>query len=401
MRAPRRRIAVGLATAAITVATATGAALRSRGGPAAPVYETAVLERGDVVARVAASGTVAARRTVLVSSQVSGRVKEVHVDFNSPVRRGQLLARIDPQPFEAQVAQSESNAAAARANVEKARANAGEQQRLVSRRRVLAERQLIAAEEWESAQAALAIARAEVAAAEASVAQAKAVLEQARFNLGSTAIRAPIDGIVVARDVDVGQTVAASLQAPTLFTLAEDLRSMEVQAHVSESDVGRIVEGMAATFTVAAFPRNRIAGTVRQVRNAATTKENVVTYDVVVDVENPDLRLKPGMTANVTFTVAERRDVLRVPNAALRFRPPGAAPAGPAVGAQEPRALHVVAGDGLRRVPVQVGVTDGSYTEITEGDLQAGSVVATYAAGGATRTAERQTGGGPPPPRMF
>ena len=407
MRLTRRRVIWG--AAALMAALAGGATLRH---PAAtlpePRYETATVERGDVVARVSASGTVAARRTVTVSSQVSGRLEAVLVDFNAPVRRGELLARIDPRPFTAKVAQAEASAAAARANLEKARATAADQERQAARRRALLDRSLIAEEEWEAAQAAVAIARAEVGAAQASLAQTRAALDQARFDLASTSITAPVDGIVVSRDVDVGQTVAASLQAPTLFTLAEDLRSMEVKAHVSESDVGRLREGMAATFTVAANPREQLAGVVRQVRNAAETVESVVTYDVVLDVDNADLRLKPGMTANVTFTVAERRGVLRVPNAALRFQPPAAeagAPGAPGAGARaRGRVLHVVEGERLRPVPVEAGVTDGAFTEVAARELALGTRVATGAVGAAAARAERRSsgsGGPPPPPRVF
>lgn len=439
---PKRKRTTWAAVAIAVVVLGLGALLLRRGAKEPPRFETAAVDRGDVVVRVTASGTVSARRTVEVSSQVSGRVKELLTDFNARVKKGDLLARIDPQPFEAAVAQSQANAAAARANVEKARANVADLARQAARKKVLFERNLVAAEEWESAQAELDKARAEENGAHASLAQAKAALDTAAFNLSSTAIRSPIDGIVVSRAVDVGQTVAASLQAPTLFTLAEDLRLMQVQAHVSESDVGRITEGTAATFTVDAWPGEKVKASVRQVRNAATTTSSVVTYDVILDVENPALRLRPGMTANVTFVVAERRGVLRVPNAALRFHPPappaGAPPPGApplAAGGPPPAAagasqgasqtttattspaaadrkvLFVEAADGrLTPVPVKVGVTDGSYTEIVEGSIEAGARVATRDASAAatstsstrSETRSRQQGpGGPPPPRMF
>jgi HlyD family secretion protein len=432
MIARNRRWIVG--SAALGIAAAALALARPRGAPG-PRYETAVVDRGPVVARVTASGTVSARRTVEVSSQVSGRVKEIAVDFNSPVKRGQLLARIDPQPFEAKTAQAGATAAAARANLEKARAELANLERRAARQQVLAERKLIAAEEWESAQSEVQVAQAAVAAAAATLAQAKAALDEARFNLTQTAIRTPIDGIVVSRNVDEGQTVAASLQAPTLFTIAEDLKLIQVEAHVSEADVGRLAEGMPATFTVDAFPRERMGGTLRQVRNAAETVSNVVTYDVVLDADNPELRLKPGMTAKVTFTVAERQDALRIPNAALRFRPPtdpevGPAPrdaASPPAGAAtervaptssgaamraaaesdpaDRRILYVVEGGLLRPVPVRVGVTDGTNTEITSGEVEAGAAVAVRSVGGgATGSASQARGssaGAPPPPRMF
>jgi len=378
-----RWIAWGVALAAAMAGTVAFVAWPRR-APTAPPFTSAPIERGAVVARVTASGTLSARRTVLVSSQVSGRLAAVLVDFNAPVRRGQVLARIDPQPFAAAVAQAEANAAAAEATVEKARAKAAE---------------------LETAESELAMARAELSGARASVAQAAAALAQARFNLAMTSIRSPIDGLVVSRDVDEGQTVAASLQAPTLFTLAEDLRSMQVKAHVSESDVGRIAVGMPVSFTVSAFPKQPFDGSVRQVRTSAQTTENVVTYDVIVDAENPALRLKPGMTATVTFTIAERRDVLRVPNAALRFRPPGATPAPASPPGGDRKLVHVVAAGALRPIPVEVGVTDGTYTEITAPALAAGMLVATQAAPGGTSkvSAPRPPAGGPPPgpPRVF
>lgn len=399
----RKRVLLVLGAAAVLAALAGGLVwLRaSRGRPAAPRLDTAVLDRGDVVVRVTATGTLSARTTVLVSSQVSGRVTEVLVDHNSPVRKGQLLARIDPQPFQAQVAQSEASAQAAEAALEKARASVADLEKKAARKEALATRALVSDEERETAEADLAKGKAEVSAARATLAQARAALAQARYNLSVTAIRSPIDGIVVSRAVDAGQTVAASLSAPTLFTLAEDLRSMRLEAHVSEADVARISEGMTVGFTVAGLPGEELSGVVRQVRNAAETVENVVTYDVVADVENPSLRLRPGMTATATFVVAERRGVLRAPAAALRFRPAGE-PAAPAVAGARTRTLHVLAGAALRPVQVQVGVSDGSFTEVIAGEVREGAVVAVGAAGAAARSAQRQQAGGqPPPPRMF
>jgi HlyD family secretion protein len=398
----RKKLSILLGAAGVLAALAAGLlwlrAARERAS--APRLDTARLDRGDVVVRVAATGTLSARTTVLVSSQVSGRVTEVLVDYNSPVRKGQLLARIDPQPFQAQVAQSEASTQAAQAALEKARASVADLERKAARKDALAARALVAAEERETAEADLAKGRAEVSAAAAALAQARAALTQARYNLSVTAIRAPIDGIVVSRAVDAGQTVAASLSAPTLFTLAEDLRSMRLESHVSEGDVSRIAEGMPVSFTVAGLPGETLAGVVRQVRNAAETVENVVTYDVVADVENPSLRLRPGMTATASFTVAERRGVLRAPAAALRYRPAGEA-AVPARAGATTRTLHVVEGAALRPVEVQVGVSDGSFTEIASGDVAAGAVIAIGAGGTAARAAQRQQAGAPPPPRMF
>jgi len=402
---------------AVVLAAGGAVALRPRSA-AAPTFETAEVERGDVVAKVTASGTVSARRTVLVSSQVSGRVVEVLADYNAVVRKGEVLARLDPVPLRAAVARARANAASAQASLAKARAVAADQERQAVRRSALRDRGLLAQEEWESSQAAVAEARADVAAAEASVAQAAAALDTARYDEANGVIRAPIDGLVVSRSVEDGQTVAASLSAPTLFTLAEDLRLMQVEAHVSEGDVGRVDLGTPATFTVDAWPSLRMEGRVRQVRNAATTTSSVVTYDVVLDVENPDLKLRPGMTANVTFVVAERRGVLRVSAAALRFKPPtppapppgavvpASATAGAAAG-RDARTLWVLEGERLRPVSVKAGVTDGTHTEI-EGDVAPGARVAVRTTGGAAApasTAQRSSTGqksAPPgPPRMF
>ncbi|MGC3998991.1 MAG: efflux RND transporter periplasmic adaptor subunit [Anaeromyxobacter sp.] len=400
-----------LAAAAAALVVIAGLWLARPRPPPAPAWEATPLDRGDVVVKVTASGTLAARRTVVVSSQVSGRVAELAVDYNGRVRKGQLLARIDPQPFQAAVAQATASAAAAGAQVSKARASLADLERQSARSRELLDRGLLAREEWDASVAQVTMSKAELAAAEAGLAQARAALDEARYKLTQTDIRSSIDGIVVSRDVDVGQTVAASLQAPTLFTLAEDLSLMEVRAHVSESDVGKISEGMAATFKVDAFPREVLQGRVRQVRNAATTTQSVVTYDVVVDVENPALKLKPGMTATVTFVAAERRDALRAPNAALRFKPPaGAAPPAPRDLAADQRVIYLVEAERLSPVTVRLGVSDGAHTELLDAQVPPGALVATGSAsadgaGSAAATAKRSQApggpGGPPPPRMF
>jgi HlyD family secretion protein len=371
---------------------------RVRAEPPPAAWDSAAVDRGRIEARVTASGTLSAVRTVAVGSQVSGRISEMRAEFNSRVARGELLARIDPQPFRAAVKQARANEAVGRANVAKARARAADAEAQATRARTLADRRVLSAQEADTKRTDADAARAEIAAAEGALAQARAALEQAEFNLGMTEIRSPIDGMVVSRDVDVGQTVAASLQAPTLFTIAEDLRRMQIEAHVSESDVTRLREGTRATFTVDGLPGERLQGTVRQVRNAAKTVQNVVTYDVIVDVDNAALALRPGMTANVTFAVAERADALRVPNAALRFRPEGAPPEAPRGG--DRRIVYVVAGAELRPVPVRVGITDGGHTEVVEGDLEPGARVATQAlAAAAPAQGQRRRAGGPG--RMF
>ena len=315
----RRRLVL-LAAAVILVAAAV-LAWRGTRKPAVLSFETAPADRGPLTAKVTASGTLSALVTVQVGSQVSGRLSEVLVDYNAPVKKGQLIARIDPQLFDAAVEQAKANLAAARGNLEKAKAQAIDADRIAKRTAALAEQKLVADADRDTADSNADAARAAVAAAQGQLQQAAAGLHQAEVNLAYTRIVSPTNGSVISRNVDVGQTVAASLQAPTLFVIAEDLARMQVDTNVAEADVGKLQAGMAATFAVDAFPGERFEGVVRQIRYAPQTVQNVVTYDAVIDVDNPELKLRPGMTANVTFVYADRDDALRVPNAALRFRP--------------------------------------------------------------------------------
>jgi HlyD family secretion protein len=317
----RRRLVV-LAAVIVTLAAAAGV-WRWRASARTPAvrYETAAVDRGRVVARVTATGTLSALVTVQVGSQVSGRISALHADFNSQVKKGQLIAEIDPELFQASAAQARANVVAAEGNLAKAKAQALDAKRQLDRTRALFARQLVAAADQDTAQSNADAADASVQASEGAVAQARASLVSAQVNLAYTRIVSPTDGVVISRSVDVGQTVAASLQAPTVFVIAEDLAKMQVDTSVAEADVGRLAAGMPATFTVDAYPGDVFRGMVRQVRNAPQTVQNVVTYDAVVDVPNPDLKLKPGMTATVTFIYAEKTDVIRISNAALRFRP--------------------------------------------------------------------------------
>jgi len=379
-------------------------------------FETAEVDRGSVVAKVTATGTVSAIVTVQVGSQVSGRISALHADFNSNVTRGQVIARIDPQLFEAAVEQARASHVAAQGNLARSKAQALDAARQRARSRTLFDRKLIAQADDDTAEANADAADAQVKASEGAVEQARAALHQAEVNLAYTRIVSPTSGIVISRNVDVGQTVAASLQAPTLFTIAEDLAKMQVDTSVGEADVGRLRAGMPATFTVDAYPGEVFQGTVRQIRNAPTTVQNVVTYDAVVDVANPELKLKPGMTANVTFVHARRDDVLRVANAALRFRPPQGSAAfqgrvadapggGPRHGAgsapaQGVRTVWALRGGQPVPISIRPGVSDGSMTEVVEGDLRAGDHVVTDA-GGATSiasAASQRRAMGPPPP---
>jgi HlyD family secretion protein len=389
----KRWIIVGLAL----VAVAGGAFwYRATRKPAAPKFVTARVERGRVTARVTATGTLSALVTVQVGAQVSGRISQLFVDFNSPVKKGQVIARLDPQLFGAAVEQAKANSVAADGQLVKAKAQALDADRQLARSKQLREQKLIAQADLDTAEANASAAHAQVIASEGALAQTKAALHQAQINLDYTTIISPINGVVISRNVDVGQTVATALQAPTLFTIAEDLAKMQVDTNVAESDVGKLSPGMDATFTVDAYPSERFKGKVRQIRNAPQTVQNVVTYDAVIDVDNSDGRLKPGMTANVTFVYAEKDSVLKVPNAALRFRPPadmiphadGGAPPEPRHGAHDRapdrRTLWVLRGEQPVAVPVRIGVSDGTVSEIVEGQLGEGEQVITETgAGGA------------------
>ena len=286
-----------------------------------PEVSTVALARGDVVDTVGATGALEAVTTVQVGSQVSGIIDALYADFNSIVREGEVIARLEPSLFESQVEQSRANLARSEADVARLTVALEDARTQLRRSEELAAQNLIAASELEAAQVAVRSAEAQLQSAEASVIQSRASLNQSEVNLGHTVITAPIDGIVIARQVDVGQTVAASMSAPELFIIAADLTEMQVIANIDESDVGRIRPGQPVTFTVDAYAAEEFEGTVSQIRLEPVVLQNVVTYATVIDVPNNDLRLKPGMTATVTLEIARRENVLRVPNSALRFRP--------------------------------------------------------------------------------
>ena len=375
-----------------------------RGNTNSPEYQTATAELGDVVSRVSTSGSLQAVVTVDVGSQVSGRIQELFADFNSLVKKGQLIAKIDPSLFQAAVVQAEANVTAARANVTRLTVSAEDSERQARRASEVYELRLISETERDTAVANSRIARASVEQAQGQLAQARASLEQARTNLRYTDILSPTDGVVISRAVNVGQTVAASLQAPIIFTIAQDLKKMEVHTNVAESDIGRLKPGMRVSFTVDAYPGEPFRGSIRDIRNAPQVVSNVVTYDAVIDVANDELKLKPGMTATVSVITDRRTDVLSVPNAALRFRPDSAGPAvGPAAGQGAPggnrqrQQRGSEDGEGPRPVPkrtvyvlmngepqpreVSVGISDGRVSEITGGALKEGDLVITGIAG--------------------
>jgi HlyD family secretion protein len=420
-RRPRRKLWLLAAGGAVLAAIVAAALLR--GGPPL-AHLTAKVQRGEIRDVVDATGTVNAVITVQVGSQVSGSIARLNADFNSRVRKGDVIALIDPQLFQGALQQaaadlenSRANVAAAEANVAKARATLVQTKADYDRAAALVIEKIgtpqaldLAKANYQSARASLDAAAASVLQARAQVSQKAAAVAVARANLDYTVIRSPIDGVVVARNVDVGQTVAASLQAPTIFTIAQDLTKMQVYAKVDESDVGRIRVRQPITFKVDAFPKDLFKGIVSQVRMNPTTVQNVVTYDAIVDFANPELKLFPGMTAYVTIPVATAEDVVKIPNAALRYKPPlpaeavlalyakyglaeaaqAADPAAAGGGGRETApggrgAAAAPAGAGGRRpargdsavvwklradgtlepVKVALGITDHAYTEVT------------------------------------
>ena len=384
----RRRLAIQGALGLLVVGLATW--LWARGeSEGARGFVTEPVDRGPIAATVTATGTVNPVTTVQVGTYVSGPIRAIDVDFNSPVAKGQRVAKIDPAQFQVRVDQAAANLATARARVAKSRADLGLKTRNRDRNRVLRARDLIAQQELDAFESDHAQAVAQVALDEAGVQQVEAALSEAKINLSYTDIVSPVDGVVVSRNVDVGQTVAASFQTPTLFQIAQYLTQMQVNSNVSESDIGTVKEGQPASFSVDAYPGRVFEGRVAQVRNAPLTVQNVVTYDVVVQVDNSDLALKPGMTATVEITTDRREDVLRLPVRALRFKPdpagePGSgekAPLAPSEGkrtaAAGPAAVWVLEDSGeAKRVEVRIGLRDDRHAEVLEGGLAPGDAVA-------------------------
>lgn len=390
----------------------------------APTYQTATVDRGPLAAKVTATGKLSPLVTVQVGSQVSGRIQDLLVDYNSTVKKGQVLVRLDPQLFMAALERERANHVAAQSNVRKAEVEALNAKQQLARTRYLAERQLIAQAELDTAQARHDTAQAQVILSRASLKQAQASLHQAEVNLSYTTISSPVDGVVISRSVDVGQTVAASLQAPTLFLIAQDLRKVQVNTSVSEADIGKLRPGIPAEFTVDAYPGETFVGQVRQIRNDPKTEQNVVTYDAVLDVANPDQKLKPGMTANVSFLYDQRANALRVPNATLRFRMPEKRAEGTSGPGRERMArgersegtgeADRMAGSDRREgrrdasmrriwvlrdgqpapVSVKLGLNDGAMTEVVSGELQEGDRVLTGIVGATGPSQNRPRGQG-------
>ena len=394
----KRLVLVVLAISVVTASVAAYYRANTNGG--GPRVIRASVTRGDVIETVDATGTLQAVTTVQVGSQVSGTIKALHADFNSRVRKGQVVAELDPSLLQAQVEQAQAGLVRAQADVDRARIQVEDAQAKLKRARELFAAQLIPAVDLETAETTLREAEASSKAVEAQVVQARASLNQNRVNLDHTVITAPIDGIVISRNVDVGQTVAASMSAPTLFVIAQDLTRMQVSASVDESDIGRIRAGQSVVFQVDAYTGETFSGTVTQVRLAAVVEQNVVSYVTVIDVPNPELKLKPGMTANVTIEIEKAADAIRVPSAALRFSPTPEllASLGQKApedrGRREGRAVWIMADGRLEPVPVRAGVSDGANTAIVEGSLSEGVEVATGVA--AAQTASAAPAGGSP-----
>jgi HlyD family secretion protein len=354
-------------------------------------YKTEKVTRGNIQESVFASGTINPITSVSVGCQVSGRIKEIYADFNSEVKQGQLIAEIDPASYQAQVDQARANKLLAAANLQKAEAALLDAKRNFDRATELFQRSLIAQSDRDSAETAYLSAKAAVEAAKAQLVQASAALSQAETNLLYTRIISPVNGIVISRNVNVGQTVVASFQSPTLFLIAQDLTKMQIDTNVNEADIGKIKAGQSVEFTVDAYPDTTFQGKVSQVRNAPTTVSNVVTYDVVIYLDNPELKLKPGMTANATIITADKNNVLRIPNAALRFVPPEEE-AKKAL--QKGYGVWVLKNGKPERVSVKVGISDDAYTELVEGDLKENQELI-------TETTEKIKKANNGPPRMF
>ena len=355
----------------IVVAVTAFFLLRNKNGEVK--FRTEKVTKGDIEMTVTATGTVNAVTTVLVGTQVSGTIKNIYVDYNSPVKKGQLIAQIDPATFQAQVDQARANLLSAKANLEKATATTVDAKRTMERNRELLAKDLIAQSDYDTAETNYENAAAGVSAAKAQISQTQAALRSAEINLRYTKILSPVDGVVISRNVDVGQTVAASFQTPTLFTIAQDLTKMQIDTSVDEADIGTVKTGQEVDFTVDAYPDITFKGKVWQIRNAPITVQNVVTYDVVVQVGNPDLKLKPGMTANVSIIVDLKKDVLRIPNAALRFKLSGKSmPAAEKRTEKKGPGVWVLEKDKPKRIPVTLGISDGSYTEVVSGEIREG-----------------------------
>jgi len=350
-------------------------------------YVSVPAKQGDVVKTVIATGTLSPVVTVEVGSYVSGRIQDIYCDYNTEVKAGQVCARIDPRPYQVAVDAAKANLATARAQLQKDQASLDYVASNFKRDQRLLKRGVVSQDVVDADRSAYQQGLAQVELDKATIGQREAALAAAQVNLDYTDIVSPVDGVVVSRNVNVGQTVAASFQTPTLFLIAQDLTKMQVDTNVSETDIGAARVGQRATFTVEAYPGLTFEGRVGQIRQAPITVQNVVTYNVVINVANPELRLLPGMTANVRIIVDSRRDVLRVPAQALRFSPGGV------IGNEGDRQPHlwVLADDRATRIPVKTGLNDGTWVQVTSGPLAVGAQVIVGESGGQGRSGASRT----------
>jgi HlyD family secretion protein len=377
-------------------------------------YKTAPVERGTIIATVSATGNLSAVTTVQVGTQVSGTIHKLYVDYNSHVKEGQTIAEIDPSLFRAAVEQATGNFLNAEANLQKARVVLADAKRTLERNRRLLADGIVSQSDFDVAETAYQSAGASLKASEGSLAQTRGALMQARTNLNYSVIRSPVDGVVISRSIDVGQTVAASFQTPTLFTIARDLTKMQIEVSVDEADISRIKLDQQVLFTVDSYPEQSFKGKVVQIRSAPIINQNVVTYVVVVNVDNSDLKLKPGMTANVSIEVDRRDKVLNLPLAALRFKPKSKAdqpgekrqPGGAAGGNGQPgggdkpaarkggsgQQVYLLTDNKPVAVPVKTGIANNSSIELVESTLKEGDQVIIEQIGGDTR---KKSGGSP------
>ncbi len=413
-----KKVVIGIVALVIVAGIVFGFTVFKRSNGNGPQYEKAAIDRGNITALVDTTGTLNPVTIVDVGSQVSGKILKIFVDFNSIVIEGQVMARIDQSPFLSKVQQNEANYMSSQASLEKSKVTLTNSEKQYNRAKSLFEKELISFEEFETTEVQYFSAKADLQSNEARLEQAKAQLDASKVDLEYTIIKSPIDGVVINRNVNEGQTVAASFQAPVLFQVANDLTKMQVECSVDEADIGKVKEGQTARFTVDAFPDDRFSGIVKQVRYSPEVIQNVVTYTTIVDVENPEMKLRPGMTATISIVVGEAQNALRVPNTALRFQPPpevmqalfeemrremqakreqtaqsgeqqegrrpqGNFPMGQGSGGMGSRTrdrarvwIQDEAGK-LRMVFIRTGVTDNSFTEITGGDLKEGQEIIT------------------------
>ena len=365
----KKKLAYGAFAAAAALVTV-GAMGYARGETATSAPVTRPVSRGDIVQSVSATGALEAVNTVEVGSQVSGTIASLHADFNSIVRKGDIIARLDPSLYDTQVQQAQANLVKSQSDLQRMQVAAADATVKLQRARGLSEKLLLSSADLEAAVVASQSADAQVLSAAAGVTQSTAALRQAEVTREKTVIATPIDGIVIARNVDVGQTVAATVEAPTLFVIAADLSKMRLSASIDESDVGAIQPGQHVDFRVGAYPNEWFTGTVEQLRLNAVIESNVVTYNAVIAVPNVELKLKPGMTATVTIQTDTRTNVTRVPNAALRYRPAGEhAGSGPEV--------WIESATGPARVALKTGLSDGTYTEVLSDNLAEGALTIT------------------------